>query len=472
MNFTLPKIIQGGMGINVSSWKLAKAVSQKGQLGVVSGTAIDAVVSRILQLGDKDGHVRRALEHFPFSDMANRVKERFFVPGGKEERKPFKGIGMPGLTMTRAKEELLIVANFVEVYLAKEHHSGAVGINYLEKIQIPTLPSIFGAMLAGVNVILMGAGIPLAIPGILDQLATFNPVSLKIHVEDNPGNQAFYTTFDPNDYVETPNYPEIARPHFYGIVSTDIVARQMERKASGEVNGYVIENHLAGGHNAPPRRVALADGIEPAYTEKDKPDLEKIRQLGKPFWLAGQYTSPEKFQEALEAGAQGIQVGTPFAYCEESAMLRPIKDEVIRQSIAGTLDVETSFTASPTGYPFKLVHLQGEQFTVGNVTKRDRVCDMGYLRSAYLTPEGTVGLRCSAEPIKDFESKGGTEAGAQGRMCLCNGLIATVGYGQTRKGYVEQPILTSGDEVLNLGRFLNGSDYRYTAADVINHILA
>ena len=460
------------MGINVSSWRLAKAVSQKGQLGVVSGTAIDAVVSRILQLGDKDGHVRRALDHFPFGDMAHRVKERFFVPGGKDERRPFKGIGMPGLVMNRAKAELLIVSNFVEVYLAKEGHSGLVGINYLEKIQLPTLPSLFGAMLAGVNVVLMGAGIPLAIPGILDQLAQLNPVALRIHVEDNASREAYYSNFDPNDYIEGSS-PDLIRPHFYGIVSTDIVARQMERKASGEVNGYVIENHLAGGHNAPPRRIAdLTEGVTPAYTEKDQPDLEKIRQLGKPFWLAGQYTSPEKFKIALDAGAQGIQVGTPFAYCEESAMLRPIKDEVIRQSIAGTLEVETSFIASPTGYPFKLVRLQGEQYTVGNVEKRDRVCDMGYLRTAYLTPEGKVGQRCPAEPVSDFVDKGGSENGAQGRLCLCNGLIATVGYGQVRKGYTEQPILTSGDEVLNLGQFVKGDDYRYTAADVIDHILA
>ncbi len=35
-----PLIIQGGMGIAVSNYHLAKAVSMAGQLGVVSGTAI------------------------------------------------------------------------------------------------------------------------------------------------------------------------------------------------------------------------------------------------------------------------------------------------------------------------------------------------------------------------------------------------------------------------------------------------
>ena len=67
--------------------------------------------------------------------------------------------------------ELCVVANFVEVWLAREGHDQPVGINYLEKIQLPHLPSIYGAMLAGVDYVLMGAGIPLKIPGALDALA-------------------------------------------------------------------------------------------------------------------------------------------------------------------------------------------------------------------------------------------------------------------------------------------------------------
>ena len=61
-----------------------------------------------------------------------------------------------------------MVTNFVEVFLAKEGHNNPVGINYLEKVQIPHLPSIYGAMLAGVGYVLMGAGIPLHIPGVLE----------------------------------------------------------------------------------------------------------------------------------------------------------------------------------------------------------------------------------------------------------------------------------------------------------------
>ena len=38
----LPRIIQGGMGVAISDWGLAQAVSRTGQLGVVSGTGIDS----------------------------------------------------------------------------------------------------------------------------------------------------------------------------------------------------------------------------------------------------------------------------------------------------------------------------------------------------------------------------------------------------------------------------------------------
>ncbi len=301
------KIIQGGMGIHISSWKLAKTVSQKGQLGVVSGTAIDTVVARMLHLGDKDGAVRNALEHFPITQMAQRVKDRFFNKDPKSAQ-PFKGIGMPAVNMTRAKNELLIVANFVEVFLAKEGHDGLVGINYLEKIQIPTLPSLFGAMLAGVNVVLMGAGIPSAIPGILDNLADFNPVSLKLHVDnDNTGEDTF-THFDPNEYFEKGDHPSIARPAFLAIVSSDIVARQLDRKATGYVDGYVVENYRAGGHNAPPRRDRnLEDNGMTTFNQKDEPNLEKIRNLGKPFWLAGKFSTPEAYKSALAEGATGFK---------------------------------------------------------------------------------------------------------------------------------------------------------------------
>src|SRR5271169_1828610 len=83
MMFQFPQIIQGGMGVGVSNWRLAQAVSKLGQLGVVSGTALDSVFVRRLADGDQGGHMRRAIEAFPFPEIARRIWNEYFVSGGK-----------------------------------------------------------------------------------------------------------------------------------------------------------------------------------------------------------------------------------------------------------------------------------------------------------------------------------------------------------------------------------------------------
>ena len=83
-------IIQGGMGIGVSNWRLARAVSIAGGLGVVSGTALNTVLVRRLQRGDADGAVRRALAQFPLRETAERIEARYFVAGGKDVDRRFR----------------------------------------------------------------------------------------------------------------------------------------------------------------------------------------------------------------------------------------------------------------------------------------------------------------------------------------------------------------------------------------------
>ena len=160
----LPVVIQGGMGVAVSSWQLAQAVSRTGQLGVVSGTALDVVIARRLQDGDVGGDVRRALAHFPVPAMAQRVLHRYFREGGRSPGQPYPPVPKLALRPSTAFLELSVVAYFAEVWLAKEGHDGVVGINFLEKVQMATPSAAYGAMLAGVDYVLMGAGIPAEIP--------------------------------------------------------------------------------------------------------------------------------------------------------------------------------------------------------------------------------------------------------------------------------------------------------------------
>jgi NAD(P)H-dependent flavin oxidoreductase YrpB (nitropropane dioxygenase family) len=207
---------------------------------------------------------------------------------------------------------------------------------------------------------------------------------------------------------------------------------------------------------------------EPIYGPRDLPDLERFRQLGYPFWLAGSYWGPGKLDEALEQGATGIQVGTPFAFCEESGVDPELKQEVLRQVRDGKIDVFTDPLASPTGFPFKIVSLEGSASSPDVDQMRERVCDIGLLRQAYVRPDGTVGYRCASEAIDDYVRKGGKVEDTEGRKCICNGLLSTVGLGQTnRSGAVEPPLVTAGDSLAYLKSFLKPGSLSYTASDVI-----
>lgn len=463
MNY--PWIIQGGMGVAVSAWPLARAVSMRGQLGVVSGTGLDAILARRLQLGDMGGHLAEALSHFPIKDMAERIWERYFVPGGKAPDAPFKSKPVPSVHPGKALQELTVVANFVEVWLAKRGHHGMVGVNLLEKIQMPTLPSLYGAMLAGVDVVLMGAGIPRAIPGALTQLSEGKPTDLRI---DLAGGDAETMTFDPAPFVTG----EVPRPKFFGIVSSFSLAQLLAKKCTPGADGFVIEGPTAGGHNAPPRgALQLTDDGQPLYGERDVPDLEKFRELGLPFWLAGSCGTKEKLDEALAAGANGIQVGTGFAFCDESGIRADIKAEVIRRSIEGTAKVFTDPKASPTGFPFKVLEVAGTASEAPIYSERKRICDLGYLREAYRKADGSIGYRCASEPVEDFVAKGGAIEETIGRKCVCNGLMATVGFAQVRAGVSEPMLLTAGDDVANVSRYLKPGQLSYTANDVIDALL-
>jgi nitronate monooxygenase len=467
----LPVIIQGGMGVGISDWRLAQAVSRSGQLGVVSGTALDVILVRRLQAGDPGGHMRRALARLPFPQMAARIVDRFFIAGGKSPARPYVSLPLHAQDDPRELVELCIAANFVEVTLAREGHAHPVGINYLEKIQVPHLPSLFGAMLAGVSVVLMGAGIPSRIPGALDRLARVEPASYPLYVAGSEPGDDVLVHFDPRDFLEQDLAP-LTRPVFLPIVSSHVLAATLLRKSNGAVNGFVVEGPTAGGHNAPPRgRLQLNESGEPVYGDRDVVDLEKMRALGVPFWLAGGYGHPGKLQEARTAGAHGIQVGTAFAFCEESGMQDEYKTQLRQQAAAGRAQVITDPLASPTSFPLKIARLDGSLSSEAVYAARTRVCDLGYLREAYRTPEGAVGFRCAAEPVATFVAKGGRLEDTPGRKCICNALVATMGHPQVRGRTLEPPIVTSGNALERLVEYMP-ERASYTAADVITMLLA
>lgn len=467
-----PKIIQGGMGVAISNWKLARAVSRLGQLGVVSGTGIETILARRLQLGDPGGAVRRALAHFPIPAMVQRVLADYFIEGGKPESSPFCLVPKASLKPSPRFVEPVVLGAFVEVFLAKEGHEGLVGINLLEKIQLPTLPALFGAMLAGVTCVLMGAGIPRTIPGVLDQLAAGEPAALKIDVDGSLPGEEFVSTFDPRAFGGG-TAPTLQRPKFFAVISSATLAMTLTRKSNGRVDGFIVEGDTAGGHNAPPRGpVQLSSRGEPVYGPRDVPELEKIRSLGLPFWLAGSYGQPGKLEAALHLGAAGIQVGTAFAFCEESGLHPELKQQAIELSRASRAEVFTDPLASPTGFPFKVAAVAGSLSDPTIFAARERICDIGGLRRPYRKADGTVGYRCPGEPVEDYLRKGGGLEETVGRKCVCNGLFATAGFAQVRPEYGEEPaLMTAGNDFDRIAQFLPPERDSYTAADVVHSLL-
>lgn len=469
-HFAEPELIQGGMGVGVSNWRLASEVAKAGErldksvLGVVSGVGLSAVMVQRLTLGDQD--TMRAFQAFPVPEVAQELIDKYWQKPNRSSK--FTLPPKPEVLVGGSKAgkelmtKLLVVANFAEVWLAKEGHKRPIGINYLEKIQITHSPEIYGAMLAGVDYVLMGAGLPNQIPGVLDRLADNQTASYKVDVS---GSERYEMTFDPASIIGENRY-SLKRPKFLAVVSLHVAAQVLAQRSNGEINGFVVESPIAGGHNAPPRSKEVDEHDMPIYGPKDEPDLGKVLQLGKPVWLAGGRASAEGFRQAKAVGATGIQVGSAFALSDESGINVAIKEELRKKGFEGNLEILPSAKVSPTGFPFQVAQLEGSLSDPDVYSSRERSCDYGFIVEAYLTPKGKIGFRCPSEPIAAYIAKGGKEEDTVDRRCLCSGLAATV-------DIAPGPYIgTLGQNLDFLHELMKSADDSYSAEDVIRNILS
>lgn len=464
-----PVLITGGMGVRISWWKLARIVSMMQGLGVVSGTALEVVHARSLQDGDPEGHLRRAYaelarRHPALAKPLARLVEKYFIEGGRRPDAPYKPV--PVWRLDRVEEAtrgadtfwqpslelqvLTVAANFAEVWLAKEGHPGKVGINYLRKIERPLPWALYGAVLGGADYVIVGAGSPPEIPGMLRSLAGHEPTSLALKVFGATSASGTFSVLNrPRLCMGEPG-PALPPPKFLAIVASFDLARALASDPATRPYGFVIEGPEAGGHSAPPAKKSFdARGrVVLHYTDGDRADIGAIAGLGLPFWLAGSYASPGRLREARDLGAAGIQVGTIAALSGQSGMSPELRDKILDLVKAGELSVAADGTVSPTGFPFKVARVPGTLSEESVYLARKRVCDVAQLQSAYLTADGRLDFRCPAEPVADFVRKGGREKNTEGRVCLCNGLLATGGLAQVRPdGYVEPPIVTLGEDL-------------------------
>jgi NAD(P)H-dependent flavin oxidoreductase YrpB (nitropropane dioxygenase family) len=401
--------------------------------------------------------------------MAERVLNKYFIDGGRASTKPYIPVPTISLKPNQAAIDIQVVGNFVEVFLAKENHDGVVGINFLEKVQMATPLAAYGAMLAGVDYVLMGAGIPAEIPSLLNHLSRHEKFSLGVDVEE--GTQKYFIDIDPQA-ISGGTLPPLKRPQFLAIVSAHVLASFLAKEESTRPDGFVIEGPTAGGHNTPPRSKEIDANGEPVFGPRDEADLTKVAATGLPFWLAGGRSTPEQVAAAIAAGAVGVQVGTLFALSDDSGFT-PKYREILRNGTAdSSLYVKTDRLASPTGFPFKVAQIEETVSNNDVYNARPRLCDLGYLRTPYERTPGVVGYRCPSEPIDMYIKKGGKVEDTDGRMCLCNGLTVTIGIGQTRAdGYVESPLVTLGSDLGGSKELCAKYPQGWTATQAISYLL-
>jgi len=488
-----PDIISGGMGVRISWWVMSRIVAMMGGLGVVSGTGLEIVYPRLLQDGDPGGHVRRA-----FTELTRRqpaltadiweIFNKYYIEGGRAPGAPYKPVPPCRLTrvenfkpgpdsfweLPREMQVLVMAANFAEVWLAKEGHNGAVGINFLRKVERPLPWALYGAMLAGAAYVLVGAGSPDELPAMIEKLSRHEPAAMSLKVYGTRSDSgAFYATVRPEGL--NAGGEALPVPKFLAIVSSFGLASALAANPETRPYGFVVEGSEAGGHSVAPSKMRFDPAGKPllVYTDADKADIGAIAGLGLPFWLAGGYASRARLSEARQLGASGIQFGTLAALSGQSGMVPALRSRVLKMLAGGELKI-TNTLVSPTGFPFKVAQVPGTISEEAVYQARKRRCDVGLLQVNYLTPDGSLGYRCPAEPVETFLAKGGRVQNTEGRACLCNALLSACGFPQVcQGGYVEPAIVTLGedlDSVRKLQAALPPGQETYTIGKALKHL--
>lgn len=323
-------IIQGGMGVGVSLYPLASAVAKEGGAGIVSSAALDRIVSK--RTGKKYNSYEAAYEE---------------------------------VSQAKAK-------------------GGVSGINIMVALIQDYEASVKGAIDAGADMIISGAGLPLNLP-----------------VIQPPG--------------ETALIPIVSSAR-----ALEIICKKWERLGY-RPDGVVLEGPLAGGH--------LGFKLEEVYLESNMlenllPPVKKMSEKygGFPVIVAGGIYSHSDIIRFLKMGADGVQMGTRFLVAEECSASDAYKQAVID---AGKDDILVAqYPGSPCGLPFMVIK-KSPMFQSILGQKRKPRCNKGYV------------LRPDREG-KFTQCRAHVDDGAA--FCICNGLLSSAGYNPLE----EDPLYTVG----------------------------
>lgn len=336
---TVP-VVQGGMGVGVSLYPLARAVALQGGLGIVSSACLDRLVSR--RTGKKLNSYEAAYE---------------------------------------------------EVSLAKAE-GGFAGINIMCALVRDYEASVRGALDAGADAIISGAGLPMTLPAIQP----------------------------PRDTALIP------------IVSSaralDLICKKWE-KLGYRPDAVVLEGPLAGGH--------LGFKIDQIDLESNKLEnlLPPVKEMAVkcgdfPVIVAGGIYTHNDIVRFLTMGADGVQMGTRFLATEESSASAAYKKAVVE---AKEDDIVVAHDpGSPCGLPFRVIK-QSPMYVSALKKLRAPKCDKGYV----LLKDGEGKFtRCLAKESNEHH------------FCICNGLLSSGGYNTDK----EEPLYTVGTNASRVDKLL------------------
>ncbi|MEW5747131.1 MAG: nitronate monooxygenase [Nitrospirota bacterium] len=336
---TVP-IVQGGMGVGVSLSPLAGAVAREGGLGIVSSACLDRLVSK-----------------------------------------------------RTGKKYTTYEAAYEEVSRAKESR-GFAGINIMVALVRDYVDSVRGALDAGADAIISGAGLPLGLPAIQP----------------------------PKDTALIP------------IVSSaralELICKKWE-KLGYRPDAAVLEGPLAGGH--------LGFKIDQIDLEANRLEnlLPPVKDMAKrygdlPVIVAGGIYTHEDIVRFMAMGADGVQMGTRFLTTEESSASEPYKQAVVA---AQERDIMVAYDpGSPCGMPFRIIQ-QSPMYVSALKRLRQPKCDKGYV--LLKDKEGKFSV-CPAKESNEHH------------FCICNGLLSSAGYNPDK----EEPLYTVGTNAWRVDRIV------------------
>ncbi len=287
-------IIVGGMGVDISTTKLALVAAKLGGIGHIS----DAMVPAVSDAHFKTRFVSDKMKQFKYNAASND-----------------KAVVQFDLKMLAQA-----TANHVGQAMEAKQGDGMIFVNCMEKLTMNSPKEtlrvrLAGALDGGADGVTLSAGLHLGSFGLIQDHPRFRDVKL-------------------------------------GIIVSSVRALALFLRKNARLNRLpdyiIVEGPLAGGH--------LGFGMDWAKYDLKTITAEilaylKQEELNIPLIAAGGIFTGSDAVEYMEMGVAGVQVATRFTATEECGLPAKVQQEYLK---ANEDDIEVN-TISPTGYPMRML---------------------------------------------------------------------------------------------------------------------